>query len=121
MAHCELDHLSQEDLHQQDQGEVDGAQDLVVHCAVMTASPLAKRQTLGDDHDRHHLRQIDLQGEILNTAHVGHHQDLATAQLHLWMTFRACVHLFHETGRHAGTQRDLLHGNGRQHALLLRW
>ncbi|OBT85256.1 hypothetical protein VE02_05195 [Pseudogymnoascus sp. 03VT05] len=88
VAHYELDHLSQEDLHQQDQGEVDGVQGLVAHRAVTTASQLPKRRSLGDDHDRHHLLEIDLQGETLNTAHVAHHQDLATAQRHLWMTFR---------------------------------
>ena len=121
MAHYELDHLSQEDLHQQDQEEVDGVQGLVAHRAVTTASQLPKRRSLGDDHDRHHLLEIDLQGETLNTAHVAHHQDLATAQRHLWMIFRACVHPFHETGLHAVTQRDLRHGNGRQHAQLHRW
>lgn len=122
MARCELDHLSQEDLHQQGHGEVDGVQDLEAHCVVTTVSPVAKRRPLGDDHhDRHHLRQIDLQAETPNTAHVAHHQDLAIAQLHLWMTFRARVHPFHETGLHVGTQRDLRHGNGRQYAQLLRW
>ncbi|OAF58007.1 hypothetical protein VC83_05324 [Pseudogymnoascus destructans] len=114
VAHYELDHLSQEDLHQQDQGEVDGDQGLVAHRAVTTASQLARCRSLGDDRDRHHLRETDLQGETLNTAHGAHHQDLATAQRHLWMTFRLCVHPFHETGLRAGTPRDLRHGNDRQ-------
>lgn len=121
MPHYELDHQSQEDLHQQVHEGVDGVLDLAAHCAVTTAPPLVNHRSLGDGHDRRLLQEIDLLAETLSTAPVAHHQDLATGQLHLWMTFRACVHRFHETGLRDGTQQDLHHGNGRLHAQLLLW